>query len=131
MILIDTSAIYALADRADPQHGRARRQFDKLRGAGVPILTHSYILVESVALLQNRLGFQTARTFVEDARAFEVEWISAATHETAVELWRHTSRGRLSLVDAVSFVVMRARGIDVAFAFDPHFAEEGFGAPEA
>jgi predicted nucleic acid-binding protein len=29
-------------------------------------------------------------------------------------------------VDAVSFLVMRERDIDLAFAFDPHFEEEGF-----
>jgi predicted nucleic acid-binding protein len=32
----------------------------------------------------------------------------------------------LSLVDAVSFVVMRQRRIAEAFAFDPHFEEENF-----
>jgi predicted nucleic acid-binding protein len=106
MILIDTFAIYALADRADPQHRRARRQFDQLRATGVTILTHSYVLIESVALLKHRLGFATARTFVDDARAFEMEWISAATHEAAVELWRQKGRRKVSLVDAVSFVVM-------------------------
>lgn len=32
----------------------------------------------------------------------------------------------MSLVDAASFVVMRARSIERAFAFDSHFADEGF-----
>lgn len=130
MIFIDTSAIYALADRSDPQHRRARKQFERMLGAGMPLLTHSYILIESVALLQHRLGIDTARTFVADARAFEVEWVSATTHEAAVDRWRLANRRKVSLVDAVSFVVMRARGVDVAFAFDPHFAEEGFRAPD-
>lgn len=30
------------------------------------------------------------------------------------------------LTDCVSFVLMRERGISVAFAFDRHFAQEGF-----
>jgi predicted nucleic acid-binding protein len=33
---------------------------------------------------------------------------------------------RLSLVDAVSFVLMRQRNIGEAFALDPHFEEEGY-----
>jgi predicted nucleic acid-binding protein len=32
----------------------------------------------------------------------------------------------LSLVDAVSFVVMTQRRLDEAFAFDPHFEQAGF-----
>jgi predicted nucleic acid-binding protein len=32
----------------------------------------------------------------------------------------------LSLVDAVSFVTMRLKGLTEAFAFDPHFEQEGF-----
>jgi uncharacterized protein len=31
-----------------------------------------------------------------------------------------------SLTDCVSFVLMRERGISVAFAFDRHFEQEGF-----
>jgi predicted nucleic acid-binding protein len=32
----------------------------------------------------------------------------------------------LSLVDAVSFLLMREEGIDEAFAYDRHFEREGF-----
>jgi uncharacterized protein len=37
------------------------------------------------------------------------------------------SRSRsLSLVDCVSFVVMRQMGLDTAFVFDRHFRNQGF-----
>jgi predicted nucleic acid-binding protein len=40
-------------------------------------------------------------------------------------LWLRTSgRRHVSLVDAVSFVVMRGRQIEVAF--DPHYVRAGF-----
>jgi uncharacterized protein len=35
-------------------------------------------------------------------------------------------RRRLSLVDCVSFAVMRARQIDEYLGLDPHFDEQGF-----
>ena len=35
-------------------------------------------------------------------------------------------RSRISLVDAASFVVMRASGIEQAFAYDRHFRTAGF-----
>jgi predicted nucleic acid-binding protein len=38
----------------------------------------------------------------------------------------HRDYRHLSLVDAVSFVVMCERRLDEVFAFDRHFADEGF-----
>ena len=56
MIFLDTSAIYALADRDDPNHSQAAAAFRRLLEDGEEALVHSYILVESAALLQRRLG---------------------------------------------------------------------------
>ena len=56
MIFLDTSAIYALADKADPNHADAYKKFDLALKAGEIFLLHNYVLVESAALLQARLG---------------------------------------------------------------------------
>lgn len=126
MTFIDTSAIYALADRADANHARATRLFAAALSRGERLVTHSYVLVESMALIQHRLGLEQALTFASNAEAFDVDWVTRATHERAVEWLRTEGRRRVSLVDAVSFVVMRTRQIEVAFAFDPHFVRAGF-----
>lgn len=125
MIFIDTSAIYALADRSDPNHPQAKRQFARILDSGEPILTHNYILVESMALLQHRLGLPSAVALAESSRSFEIEWIDEELHREANMRW---ARGRrtLSFVDHVSFLVMKRLEIDVAFAFDPDFESEGF-----
>jgi predicted nucleic acid-binding protein len=52
--------------------------------------------------------------------------VDAATHETALDLMLERPRSRISLVDAASFVVMRASGIEEAFAYDRHFRTAGF-----
>ena len=126
MTFIDTSAIYALADRADANHARATRSFTAALASGERLVTHSYVLVESMTLIQHQLGLEHAVTFARDAEAFDVDWVARATHERAVEWMRTAGRRRVSLVDAVSFTVMRARQIEVAFAFDPHFVRAGF-----
>jgi uncharacterized protein len=126
VIFIDTSAIYALADRADDNHARATRLFATALSSGTRLVTHSYVLVESMALIQHRLGLEHALTFANDAEAFDVDWVTRGTHERAVEWLRTAGRRPVSLVDAVSFVVMRARQIEIAFAFDPHFVRAGF-----
>lgn len=125
MIFLDTSAIYALADRSDGNHGVARDRFADALDAGDEIATHNYVVVESLALLQHRLGLTSARAFAESTRALRVEWVTGEIHQIAAKRW---SQGRrtLSFVDHVSFVVMERLGVRIAFAFDPDFESAGF-----
>ena len=131
MIFIDTSAIYALSDATDPWHAVARRRLEALLGSGEDLLTHSYVLVESMAVVQRRLGVEAALRLAEGAERFLVQWIDAPLHAEALRLFRSRGRSRSqpSFVDQVSFVVMRMRGVTTAFAFDAHFEEEGFRSP--
>ncbi len=126
MTFVDTSAIYALADRADPNHQRAVKSFATLLESGARLVTHNYVITESMALLQRRLGLQSALRFADDVRSFEVEWVTAPIHEAAVAALADSGSRGISLVDHVSFVVMKARGLERAFAFDADFISHGF-----
>jgi predicted nucleic acid-binding protein len=125
VILLDTSAIYALADTADPNHARALTLFRQALDDRESFLVHSYILVESASLLQHRLGLASAVRFLRESQAFRAHWITHHDHRQAVELL--TSRGKraLSLVDCTSFVLMRRLGVETALAFDEDFRGEG------
>ncbi len=126
MIFLDTSAIYALADKTDPNHITAYKKFYDILKSGETFLLHNYILVESAALLQARLGLQSAFLFLKDAQAFNVEWVDLEVHQEGVkELERIGKRG-ISLVDCTSFVVMKQRGVQNVLAFDPDFQDQGF-----
>ena len=131
MIFLDTSAIYALADRADENHRPATDLLRTILLSGDQLLTHNYVLVESMALLQHRLGLKSALQLADDAKGFELVWIGRTTHDEAVASLRAANRRQVSLVDAMSFMIMREHGIEVAFAFDPHFVEQGFRPPTA
>ena len=126
MIFVDTSAIYALADRADPNHAPATECFAALLGSEARLLTHNYVLVESMALLQWRLGLDTALRLAADVGAFEVEWITQRMHDAAVAALDDPGSRGVSLVDHASFLVMESRGVGEAFAFDEDFAARGF-----
>jgi len=126
VIFLDTSAIYAMADVADPRHGEAIRRFEAVLDAGEEIVTHNYVLLESMALLQHRLGLQVALKLARDANALGVQWVASDLHAEAVRRLARSARRRRSLVDEVSFLVMRGRGIDAALAFDRDFELEGF-----
>lgn len=126
MILLDTSAIYALADSADPNHHHSVGLFGRALQSGEAILTHSYVIVEAAALLQHRLGLASALIFLQESEAFETCWVGPEDHRAAVEILTQRDKRKLSLVDCVSFVVMRRLGVRQALAFDEDFAQEGF-----
>jgi predicted nucleic acid-binding protein len=126
MIFLDTSAIYAMADRGDPRHESAKERFQAVLDLGERILTHNYVLVETMALIQSRLGLAAALNLAHDCRAFDIEWVDEATHEEAVRRLARVGKRHVSLVDQVSFLIMRRRGVRTALAFDPDFEEEGF-----
>ena len=126
MIFLDTSAIYALADKADPNHADACKKFDLALKAGEIFLLHNYVLVESAALLQARLGLQSALAFLKDARAFDTEWVDSASHQEALKELEKIGKRGISLVDCMSFLVMRRRGVRKILAFDTDFQDQGF-----
>jgi predicted nucleic acid-binding protein len=126
MIFVDTSAIYAWADTADPHHATAVGRLQALLDAGEELLTHNYVLVESIALLQVRLGVPAAAKLARDSAAFLIEWVDEELHASGIRALERSKRRRVSLVDHISFLVMKRRKVMTAFAFDPDFSSAGF-----
>lgn len=79
-----------------------------------------------MALIQHRLGVTAALKLAHDSRSFEIEWIDKTIHGEAVRYLARSWKRRISVVDQVSFLVMRLRGVEVALAFDRDFVDEGF-----
>lgn len=127
MILVDTSALYAVLDRDDDEHPAASATWSRLLETDEPLLVTNYVIVETTALAQHRLGMDAVRVLCGDILpALDVHWISDADHRQAQNVLLAIDRRKLSLVDCCSFHVMRSRMIRTAFAFDPHFREQGF-----
>ncbi len=127
ILFIDTSAVYSLIDQDDINHSRAKASFTKSVHDNVSFLTTNYVIVESLALFQSRIGVKAVRLFHEDLLPIiRVEWVDELMHRAGVSALLAASRRNLSLVDCVSFEIMRTLGIKSAFAFDRHFAEQGF-----
>jgi predicted nucleic acid-binding protein len=126
-VFVDTSAILALLNPQDDSHEGARRAFANLQTREAPLLTTSFVLVELYALLGRRMGLEAIAAFRLDfAPLLEVVWVNAELHEAGLDLLLERRIRDLSLVDAVSFLVMRQRRLEEAFAFDQHFHDEGF-----
>jgi len=127
MLFIDTSAFYAVLDRDDHNHQKALKIWNDVLSDENTIVTSSCVLVESFALIQHRLGLEAMRGFHEDVLPLiSIEWVDETAHRSSVSALLATSRRKLSLVDCVSFEIMRTLGIRTVFAFDLHFSEQGF-----
>ncbi len=127
-VFVDTSAFYALMDSSDKHHAEAAALWTSLIKENSRLLTTNYVVLETMALLQNRLGFDAASLWYGDVLSVvEVLWANEYLHRLSFELWLSLGKRKLSLVDCVSFVAMRQRRSDRAFCFDRHFADEGFG----
>lgn len=86
-----------------------------------------YVLLECQALIQRRLGMAAVLDFqTRIVPMLSVDWITESIHGQGVAQLLTANRRHLSLVDCTSFVVMRHLSIDSVFAFDQHFAEQGF-----
>ena len=126
-VFVDTSALLALLNPADEHHGRAARAFEGLRTQRAALITTSYVLVETYALVGRRLGLEAVRSFrAHFAPLLDVVWVDDALHNAGLDILDERRKRQLSLVDAVSFATMRQRGIDDVFVFDQHFDQEGF-----
>ena len=124
-ILVDTSAIFALVSPDDRFHTQSRDTFSELVERGDQLYTTSYVLVESSALIHQRLGFEVLRTFIQSVQGvWETVWIDQSTHEEIWDRMRAKDGVRLSLVDW-SVIVSAERTRSAIFAFDSDFSLEG------
>jgi uncharacterized protein len=126
-VFVDTSAFYAVLVANDRNHPAGAAAWRDLLERQETLVTSSYVLVETCALLQSRIGLSAVRTFQADIMGVVgIQWVEVALHNEGMNALLTSDRRRLSLVDCVSFALMRRLGIAQAFAFDPHFAEHGF-----
>lgn len=126
-VFVDTSAFLAVLAADDEHHATAAAIWQRLIADDEPLVTNNYVLVETLALLQRRVGLEAVRAFQAKVMpSLSVRWIDEAVHEQAMTAVLSANRRYLSLVDCAAFQTMRLAGISRAFTFDHHFAEQGF-----
>ena len=127
MIYVDTSAFLAIVDQDDAYHEKAENFWLGLLEQDELLLINNYVLVESIALIQNRVGLKNVRRMISELLpVIQIEWLGPDQHEAAINNVLIANRRNLSLVDCASFETMRRRRIETVFTFDHHFKEQGF-----
>jgi predicted nucleic acid-binding protein len=130
-LFVDTSGWFPLAVRGAPGHERMARILRERIAGGAKIVTTNLVVAETQILLLRRVGRDAALRFVRQVGAPPnvVVRSTAALEAAALKEWLEPFEDQeFSLADAVSFAVMRERGIREALALDRHFAAAGFVA---
>ena len=125
---VDTSAFFALLAGDDAGNDRASRWLDETSThEDERLITHNYVVIESIALIHRRLGTDLVRSFLDHLLPVcEIRFVDEPLHERATVAYLAGLSRRSTFVDRMSFELMRAERIDRAFAFDPDFGREGF-----
>ncbi|MCL6535849.1 MAG: PIN domain-containing protein [Armatimonadetes bacterium] len=126
-VFVDTSAFLAILNRDDLNHESARACWESLLQAQERIACTNYVIVETVSLMQRRLGMEAVNAFIHSVMpVLQIYWVEPPEHDAALQQLSTTGRRGFSLVDFTSFIVMRRLGLTTAFCYDSDFATQGF-----
>ncbi len=123
---IDTSFAVALGNSKDAYHERALELSFLL--SGTSLVTTNCILFETGNSLARGFREHAAGTILSFLSSDEIEVVDVKTElfDRALDLYQSHSDKTWGLVDCVSFIVMRDRGVVKALTNDRHFRQAGF-----
>jgi predicted nucleic acid-binding protein len=123
-ILVDTSALLTLLDADDPRQRLVQEAF--ANRLDDDLVTHGYVVAESLAVVRRRLGVDGVITLLDDILpAIDVLAVDGATHATAQARYRGSLPSGVSFVDQVTFAVIERESIDTVMVLDADFARPG------
>ena len=126
-VFVDTSGYFALLVQNDHMHIRAKENFSYFAEQNAQLVTSSFVLVETIALLQRRIGLAPVHDFnAKILPLLDVIWVNDKWYTCAMQRLFAQNNRNVSLVDCLSFEIMDSLEIKYAFAFDRHFEENGF-----
>ncbi len=84
-VFIDTSALFALLDASDVRHREAARIWAGLLDSEADLFTHSYVIVETSALVQRRMGEKLIEPFFDGLLPLvRIIWVEEEIHRRAL-----------------------------------------------
>ena len=128
-VFADTGAWIASSVSRDALHTIAVTTYRDLLRQGRVLVTTNLVVAETYTAIYRAGGRAPALRFLDLLRAsarVRKVYSDAALEDKAEEILVRYADQDFSFVDAVSFAIMRAHGIQEAFAFDHHFLTAGF-----
>lgn len=123
-VFVDTGAWFAIADKSDQHHQSAKEHLRSILESGDRLVTSSLVVHETVMLLSRRLSKVAALKFldlIDKDENVEVMHGDAVVEQEAYQIFRKYAEHDFSIVDCVSFVLMKNHSLRRVFTFDKHF----------
>jgi uncharacterized protein len=128
-VFVDASAWIEISHMRGVHHTAAVDTYRRLPRERYELITTNLVLAESYVMAHRYVGYNAAIKLLSSVRNSEqvrLIYSDKSVEAEADDLLRRYTDQDFSLADAVSFVVMRQRGIKSAFSFDHHFVTAGF-----
>lgn len=128
-VFLDTGSVLALELSNDQNHRAASTHWLNLRKRLPPLVTTSYVFDEVVTYFNSRGHHAKAVEVGNRLLTSPSVQLIQVDEELFREGWRYFQQYQdkdYSLTDCISFVVMKRRKKEAAFAFDQHFVQAGF-----
>jgi uncharacterized protein len=130
-VFLDTSFTIALSSSSDQNYLRAVKLATQIKANKTRLLTTQAILLKIGNALSKQRYRVEAIQLLEALRndpSIEIIQLTNQLFTSALDLFKERRDKEWGLVDCVSFVVMRDRGITEALTTDAHFQQAGFRA---
>ena len=127
---LDTSGWFAALSPKEAKHRATHAAYREWLEQGIELVTTNLVVAEMQVLVSRFRGANEGLRFLDSLYqdpTHEVVFVDRDLERAATDRWLRKYRDQpLSLADAVSFEVMRARRIRQALALDEHFGLAGF-----
>jgi len=124
--LSDSSFFYAAVNRRDRYHTVVRQVLESAYKGGWILVTTTFVVAETHALILARLGRDIATKWLEGVwHGVHVIRPTEEDERRACEIIFGYTDKDFSFTDAISFAVMERLGITVALSLDEHFVQFG------
>ena len=123
-IFVDTGAWFAIADKNDQFHRKASDHLKRIVENRNNLITSNLVIHETAMLLFRKLSKESASRFLQTVYNdddVEVIHCNEAMEKEAYGIFQHYEEQDFSIVDCVSFTMMKKLEIKCVFAFDKHF----------
>jgi uncharacterized protein len=140
VIFLDTSFLFPLFARHDPDHQRVRQVMEGYRGKRMEdqVLTTNHVVAETITLVRYKgsresnaahaLATEVGSALYAGTLA-RIHWTTPDDERAAFEYFKKHADQEYSMVDCLSFVVMEQNGIREALTVDSDFTHRFTARP--
>ncbi len=126
-VIVDTSGLYALVDRKDPNHPKAAAYLRTIAQAK-SLLLSNHVFDETMTLVKLRLGVSTAVQLGLRLRNSHLIEMTVFSVEEEFAIWRLFTQYQdkaWSYTDCACLALAQRHKLTFAFTFDHHFLQMG------